>query len=78
MFKFKFESVFDSKEELRNEIKNLLWKIDHTWPQQFCSNQLKWIKTRIDEEVVKINKGARKQSIEITQGERNEHQESHR
>jgi len=64
MIRFTFESVAESKQELRDEVAHLLWQIDHTWPLQFDMTDMKWTRSRIDEGWLKRNGGLRKQQIE--------------
>ena len=67
MFRFNFESVFLTKDELRAEVEHLLWRIDHAWPVLMLSEQIDWIRQRTDEAWIKINGGARRQSLETVE-----------
>ena len=67
MFKFTFETVFKSKAELQEEIKNLLWQVEHTWPAMLIENQTDWIKKKVDQGWIKINGGYKRQRFEITE-----------
>jgi|WetSurMetagenome_2_1015567.scaffolds.fasta_scaffold206702_3 hypothetical protein len=73
MFRYTFESFFKTKEELREEISNLLWKIDHTWLMGLYPKQIDWIKEKIDGSFVKLNGGAIRYSCEVV---KNIHQHS--
>jgi len=68
MFRFSYESFFETKAELREEIAHLLWQIDNTWPMGMYPQQLSWFKDRINTAVVKLNGGARRQSIDNVKG----------
>jgi len=63
MFIFSFESVFETKEELINEINNLSWQINHTWPVSLY-NDIKYVKEKTDKEFIKLNKGTLKQTLD--------------
>jgi hypothetical protein len=65
MFRFTFESHFDTVPELRKEIENLLWQMDHTWPLSITPNQIDWAKEKIDTSQIKLNKGALRQSLDM-------------
>ena len=63
MLRFNFESFFKDKAELRAEIADLLWQIDYLWPSSISVQQLAWVKEKSDRAYLKLNKGARRQSI---------------
>lgn len=65
MLRFTFESFFETKAELRDEIAHLLWQIDYTWPLGMYPKQLDWMKEKTDGSFVKLNGGARRQSMEM-------------
>lgn len=65
MYTFSFQSSFETREELREEIKSLLWKIDHTWPVGFSTKNLSWAKSRTDESWLKVSGGNREQCMEV-------------
>jgi hypothetical protein len=62
MYKFSFESTFESKKELEEEVKNLLWQIQHTWPFHLSNKNM----TDTDQAWVKLNGGSRRQKTEET------------
>jgi hypothetical protein len=62
MFKFTFESNFKDAKELREEIVDLLWKIDNVWPTQFAKPNIDWIKEKTDRSLLKIEGGYLKTS----------------
>ena len=69
MWTFKFQSTFENKAELKEELQNLLIQIDSTWPIVIPSGKLKqeyfdWIKDKINQSWLKLNSGNRSQSIE--------------
>jgi hypothetical protein len=64
MLRFNFESFFKDKAELRAEIADLLWQIDYIWPSNVSVQQLAWVKEKSDRAYIKLNGGARRQSIE--------------
>lgn len=64
---FKYETTFENKTELINEIKDLLWKMEHTWPIFITSGKMTqnlkdYITNRTDESIIKV--GYRKTNIE--------------
>jgi len=62
MLRFTFESFFKDKKELREEVAHLLWQIDNLWPSGF--HDLNWVKEKSDRAFVKLNGGAKRQSLE--------------
>ena len=62
MYKFSFESTFENKKELEDEIKNLLWQIQRTWPFHLSNKNM----TDTDQAWVKLNGGSRRQKTEET------------
>jgi hypothetical protein len=64
MFKFTFETVFVNKAELRAELADLLWKIDHTWPMGWYESKIGDVKAGVDESHLKRNGGMKKWSVE--------------
>ena len=63
MFEFSFTSNFENKQELEKELKQLLLRIQHTWPVIINSNDMKWTKSHTDENVIKLNYGLRQQTL---------------
>jgi hypothetical protein len=64
MFKFTFETVFVNKNELREELVDLLWKMDHTWPMGWYEGKIGYVKTGVDQSYLKRNGGMKKWAID--------------
>ena len=66
MFKFTLESNFKTLPELREEIKDLLWKIDHLWWPSHCSKKdLDYLKGTTDKNAIKTNGGYFKTKLTV-------------
>jgi len=72
MFKISIESEFNKKSELISELENLIWQVKHTWPVGVMSeSQIKWIKSKVCSDKVKLSGGSQKINIEISNTSQN-------
>ena len=63
MLRLTFEAYTDSLPELKKELEDILWKIDHVWPMTIPKNVYE-IKERIDIAKVTLSRGAVRLSID--------------
>lgn len=66
MYKFMLESNFKTLPELREEISDLLWKIDHLWWPSHCNKKdIDYLKETTDKSAIKLNGGYLKTKLTV-------------